>query len=139
MFLLWVDELSNGETQVQNLLSDWDYQSNVDSAAAAIFNAFWRHLLQNTFNYDLPEERYYPEGGSRWNEIMRNLDENSLWWDDKTTTDIKETRGDIIRKSFEQGIAELENMFGRDPAEWTWGEMHTSTFRNGTLAIGVAR
>lgn len=131
--LLQLDELSNGEAQAQNLLRDWDYQSRADSAAAAVFNAFWRHLLQNTFNDEMPEERYYPEGGSRWNEIMRQLDENNSWWDDKTTADVKESRNEIIRKSFEQGVAELEEMFGKDPAQWNWGEMHTSTFRNGTL------
>jgi penicillin amidase len=131
--LLQLDELSNGEVQAQNLLKDWDFQSRADSAAAAVFNAFWRHLLQNTFKDELPEERYYPEGGSRWNEIMRNLDESSAWWDDKTTANVRETRNQIIRKSFEQGIAELEDMFGRDPANWNWGDMHTATFRNGTL------
>jgi penicillin amidase len=131
--LLQLDELSNGEVQAQNLLKDWDFQSRGDSAAAAVFNAFWRHLLQNTFNDDLPEERYYPQGSSRWNEVMRELDESSAWWDDKTTTDVKETRNQILRKSFEQGIAELEDMFGRDPAKWNWGDMHAATFRNGTL------
>jgi penicillin amidase len=98
-----------------------------------VFNAFWRHLLQNTFNDDLPEERYYPDGGSRWNEIMRSLDENSAWWDDKTTTDVFETRAEIVRKSFEQGVDELEEIFGRDPAKWNWGDLHASTFRNSTL------
>jgi len=131
--LLRLEELSENETHAQSLLRDWDYQDRVDSAAAAVFNAFWRHFLQNTFNDDMPEERYYPDGGSRWNEIMRHLDDSSLWWDDKTTTDVRETRDDVIRKSFEQGVAELEEIFGRDPAKWNWGEMHASTFRNSTL------
>jgi penicillin amidase len=131
--LLGLDALADNETHAQNLLRDWDYQNRADSAAAAVFNAFWRHLLQNTFDDDLPEERYYPDGGSRWNEIMRHLDDSSLWWDDKSTTDVRETRVDIIRKSFEQGIAEVEEIFGKDPATWNWGEMHASTFRNGTL------
>jgi penicillin G amidase len=131
--LLQLDELSDREIQAQNLLKDWDYQGRVDSVAAAVFNAFWRHLLQNTFNDDMPEEGYFPDGGSRWNEIMLNLDENSIWWDDKTTTDVKESRDDIIRKSFESGVDELEKIFGRDPAKWNWGEMHASTFRNSTL------
>ena len=30
-------------------------------------------------------------------------------------------------------MAELEEIFGNDPTEWTWGEMHAATFRNGTL------
>ena len=131
--ILQLDELSNDEARAQNLLKDWDYQDRADSAAAAVFNAFWRHLLQNTFNDDMPEERYYPDGGSRWNDIMSDLDKNSSWWDDKTTTNVKETRDDMVRKSFEQGVAELEKLLGRDPSKWSWGAIHTSTFRNGTL------
>ncbi|HET9912742.1 MAG TPA: penicillin acylase family protein [Anaerolineales bacterium] len=137
--LLQLDELSDNEARAQSLLKKWDYQDRADSAAAAVFNAFWRHFLQNTFNDNMPEERYLPDGGSRWNEIMRQLDENSPWWDDKATTDRKETRDEIVRKSFEQGIAELEEIFGKDPAKWNWGEMHAATFRNGTLGeSGVA-
>ena len=131
--LLQMDELSDNEANAQNLLKTWDYQDHADSAAAAVFNAFWRHFLQDTFNDDMPEERYNPDGGSRWNEIMRHMDEKSMWWDDKTTIDATETRNDILRKSFEQGVAELEGIFGKDPAKWRWGEMHASTFRNSTL------
>jgi len=131
--LLQMDELSESETNAQNALKNWDFQNRADSTGAAVFNAFWRHFLQNTFNDDMPEERYYPDGGSRWNEIMRHMDENGEWWDDKTTTDRLETRDEILRKSFEQGVAELEGMFGRDSAKRNWGEMHASTFRNGTL------
>ena len=137
--LLELEELSQDETHAQDLLRNWDYQNRADSAAAAMFNAFWRHLLLNTFSDDMPDESYHPDGGSRWNEIMRHLDDSSLWWDDKTTTDIRETRADIIRKSFEQAVAELEDIFGNDPAKWNWGEMHAATFRNGTLGeSGVA-
>jgi penicillin amidase len=131
--LLELSELSDNEAHAQNLLRDWDYQHRADSAAAAVFNAFGRHFLQNTFNDNMTEERYFPDGGSRWNEIMHQMDSSSAWWDDETTTDIKETRDDIIRKSFEQGVAELEEIFGKDPSKWNWGEMHASTFRNSTL------
>ncbi|HQX16296.1 MAG TPA: penicillin acylase family protein [Anaerolineales bacterium] len=115
------------------LLTDWDYQDRIESSAAAMFNAFWRNLLQNTFNDDMPEERYYPDGGSRWNEIMRHMDESSRWWDDASTTDVVETREAIIKKSFAEGVTELEEMFGSDTSKWKWGDMHASTFRNGTL------
>ena len=33
----------------------------------------------------------------------------------------------------ERTVSELEEIFGRDSAKWNWGEMHASTFRNGTL------
>jgi penicillin amidase len=115
-----------------DLLSKWDYQDRAGSAGAAVFNAFWRNLIKNTFNDELPE-RYQADGGSRWNEVMRHLDENSAWWDDVTTKDVRETRTDILKKSFDQGVAELEKLQGNDPSRWNWGEMHAATFRNGTL------
>lgn len=130
--VLALQDLPEDQAKAQSLLNDWDYQARTDSAAAAVFNAFWRHLLQNTFNDELPE-RYQPDGGSRWNDIMRHMDESSAWWDDKSTTEVIESRSDIFRKSFEEGVAELEDMFGRDTSKWKWGDMHASTFRNGTL------
>ena len=130
--VLGLSGLPENQANAQQLLKDWDYQDRADSAAAAVFNAFWRHFLQNTFNDELPE-RYWPDGGSRWNEIMRHIDESSKWWDDISTTDQVETRDDILKKSFEQGVDELEDIFGRDTSKWNWGDMHASTFRNGTL------
>lgn len=116
-------------------LSDWDYQGRVDSTPAAVFNAFWRAFVKNTFNDDMPGESLYPDGGSRWNEVMRNLAQNpnDPFWDDKTTVGVVETMPDIIKKSFSDAVAELEGMFGRDLSKWNWGDMHTSTFRNGSL------
>jgi penicillin G amidase len=117
-----------------DLLGSWDYQAQADSAPAAVFNAFWRHFLQNTFNDDLIE-RYWPDGGSRWNEVMRNMlhDPDDFFWDDKTTTDVVETRDDIMRESFTDGVAELEDMLGKDASKWNWGDMHAATFQNTTL------
>ena len=135
--LLQIDELSDDETEAQALLRNWDFQDQADSAASAVFNAFWRHLLENTFHDDLPEA-YWPSGGNRWFEVMRNLSAESLWWDD-TTTSPKETREQILRTSFEEGVAEVQALLGNDPANWNWGDMHTATFRNGTLGqSGVA-
>jgi len=115
-----------------DLLKNWDYRATADSSAAAVFEAFWRQLLQNTCNDDLPE-RYWPGGGSRYGEFMRNLSKDSGWWDDKGTLDVIETHDDILKKSFVNGVSELEKLLGNEPSKWTWGELHTSTFRNGTL------
>jgi penicillin amidase len=115
-----------------DLLKDWGYQAKADSSAAAAYEAFWSHLLKNTFNDELPE-RYWPSGGDRWFEVMRNIGADSAWWDDKSTTDAVETRDDILKKSFIDGVAELEDTLGKDPAKWKWGDLHTANFQNGTL------
>ena len=115
-------------------LKNWDYQDRMDSISASVFNAFWRNFLQNTFNDELPE-RYWTDGGSRWNEVTRNMakNPNDPFWDDKATTDVTETMNDMIKISFAEGVAELQDMFGKDMSKWIWGDMHASTFRNGTL------
>jgi penicillin G amidase len=64
---------------------------------------------------------------------MRQMDENSAWWDDKSTTDVVETRDDIMRNPSKRALPSLKEILANDPAEWNWGEMHASTFRNGTL------
>lgn len=115
-----------------DILQKWDFQNSVDSSGAAVFSAFWRHLMKNTFHDQLPE-RYWPSGGGRWFEVLRNAGPDSFWWDDVTTTEAVESRDDILRKSFVEGVAELEGLLGNDPGAWRWGDLHTATFRNGTL------
>ncbi|MFZ5855536.1 MAG: penicillin acylase family protein [Chloroflexota bacterium] len=117
-------------------LGSWDYQETADSSSAVLFEAFWWDLLMNTFSDDLPEA-YWPEGGSRWYIVMRELVQQpeSPWWDDKSTTDKVETRDDILAKSFASAV-ECEicvDKFGKDISQWKWGELHSATFRNATL------
>jgi penicillin amidase len=129
----------NGNPAGQNsaaldLLKNWDYQAGSDSAAAAVFESFWRHLLQNTFNDDLPKD-YRPDGGSRWVEVMHNLiaRPSDPFWDDTSTKEGVETEDDIMNRSLTDAVKELDGMFGSDTTKWKWGVMHAATFRNQTL------
>jgi penicillin amidase len=125
---------ASNQTDGLATLKNWDYQASADSAPAAIYEVFWKNLLADTFNDDIPE-RYFPNGGDTWFEITRKIvdDPNSFWWDDKTTTDTAETRDEVFARSYEKAIKELEDKLGKDQSKWTWGDLHTSTFENGTL------
>jgi penicillin G amidase len=123
-----------GEPTAIDMLKTWDYQATAGSGAAAVFEAFWRHLLQNTFRDELPKD-YQPDGGSRWNEVMRNLAKNpsDTFWDDKSTKAKVETMDDILARSFKDGMNEIRGHFGGDSSKWKWGVLHAATFRNQTL------
>ncbi len=107
-------------------LGSWNYQDRADAQSAAVFEHFWWHLLSDTFNDDLPED-YWPGGGSRWYEVMRELvnQPNSQWWDDKETRNAVETRDDIFARAFEETVAAVARRIwqgcvqmaslGRDP------------------------
>jgi penicillin G amidase len=124
---------------VRQLLMGWDYQNQMDSGAAAVYNAFWRAVLARTFRDELPED-YWPAGQDNYFEIMRILAQtpDSAWWDDINTTSV-ETRDDILKLAFSDAVAELDQTLGKDPSRWTWGDLHTITFHNQSLGTsGVA-
>ena len=54
---------------------------------------------------------------------------NSSWFDDPSTPQI-ETRDDVIRKSLDDALTELETKLGNDPAMWQWGRIHYVVFKH---------
>ena len=116
--------------EFRGLLEGWDYQMDMDSAPAAVYAAFWKHLLALTFNDDVPEY-FWPEGGAQWMQVTRQIlyDPASPWWDDQTTPAV-ESRDDIFAQSLEAARQELRDLAGKDPAKWAWGDLHTLTFHN---------
>jgi penicillin amidase len=118
-------------------LANWDYQTTMDSPSAALFESFWWSLLGDTFGDEAIPKDYQPTGGSRWFEVMRQLVQqpDSQWWDDKSTPDKVETRDEIFAKAFGQAVSckPCVDKFGKDIGQWKWGDLHTATFRNGTL------
>ena len=125
--------------EAQDLLRDWDLQSDRDSAAAAFYNATWRHLLLNTFD-ELPDSAP-PGGGERWYEVVGKLMDqpDSPWWDDAATPEV-ENRDAMLAKAMADAVDELTERLGDDPSSWRWDELHTLTLTNptlGTSGIGI--
>ena len=128
----------------QHLLNDWArgdeaFQQRADLPGAALYASVWRQILRLTFHDELPE-RFWPTGGSRWSEVVIGLLEQpgNEWWDIASTSDI-ERRDEILEMALLAAIAEMSDRLGDDPADWTWGELHTATFRNATFGeSGIA-
>ncbi len=120
--------------EVRSLLDGWDYQQGMDSSPAALYEAFWNHLLAATFHDEVPED-LWPSGGSRWFSVVRNLSEDpeSAWWDDVNTPD-SETRDQIFAAAFAAAVADLEDRLGNDPSQWSWGQLHTLTLEHAVMS-----
>ena len=117
-----------------DLLRDWDFRQTPDSAAAAYFAAVWSTLLELTFADDLPEE-LWPDGGSRWLEVVVRLlvQPNSPWWDDRRTVNVVESRDEILARALEAARLELTVELGKDVSQWQWGRLHTAAPQHAVL------
>ncbi|MFQ5616132.1 MAG: penicillin acylase family protein, partial [Anaerolineales bacterium] len=133
--------LSNGRlTEARDLLAGWDYQAQMDSAPAALFEVFWKNLLDMTFRDDLPEF-FWPGGGSAWFEILRYMVDDPTtwagrphpWWDDQNTPEV-EDRDLMFARAFEAAVDELEKTLGKNPNDWAWGDLHTITFEHAVMS-----
>ncbi len=140
---LRTDEPVAGDAQ--HLLSKWaddgeeSYQQSADSSGAALYASVWRNLLRLTFHDEIPE-RFRPDGGSRWSEVVIDLlaQPSNSWWDISTTSEV-ENRDEILEQALIAAIGELSDTLGDDPSDWRWGDLHTATFRNATFGeSGIA-
>jgi penicillin G amidase len=132
-YLLQIGINDDFDKQGQDTLRGWDFTQPADSAPAAYFNIVWRNLLALTFHDQLPEATW-PDGGSRWFEVVHTLmsQPNSSWWDN-TTTPQRENRDDILREALIDGRAEITTKMAREPSQWQWGRLHKLTLTNQTL------
>jgi penicillin amidase len=132
--LLSIDLPSGYDQAGQKALAAWDFHEDADSPGAAYFNVFWRQLLQHTFADQLPDD-VLPDGDARWWQVVLNLMKrpDDSFWDDIDTTDVRETRDDIVRSALIDARDELTRLRSRDPHKWQWGSLHTLGLDNQTL------
>ena len=120
--------LSNNEKEALSILRKWKGSSDLKDIAPTIYYKWINLYLKNTFKDELGEANFKMLLSTH---IIKQViapqikNENSIWWDDVTTKDKKETRATILNKSFHEAIAALENQLGNDLSAWTWNKVHT--------------
>ena len=116
------------EKEALNLIEKWDGTYIKSSVSATIYTKFVYVFLTNTFEDEIGKETFKNFINTHLmkrmiaKQIRKN---NSAWWDNIHTTE-KETKTDIIRKSFTQAISALEKQLGPNINTWTWNRVHTS-------------
>lgn len=123
-------------TRAMNLLAQWDLRMTPSSAAAAVFNASLQHLVAETYRDEM--------GGTlfrNWSflaniptrtlpRMLADTSRGNLAWFDNVRTPGVETRDDILRKSVMLALLDLTRRLGTDMRAWSWGALHTVTFRH---------
>jgi acyl-homoserine lactone acylase PvdQ len=102
-----------------------------------------KNLLQayadgvNAYALNSPDRRGFEfvDPGSHMKTAVTNAlaDPYAPWWDDVNTSDIRETREQIIRLALFDAVNDLKSRLGSDVKQWQWGKLHTVVFPNQTL------
>jgi penicillin amidase len=113
---------------VEQLLS-WDGQHTLESTTATLFNQFLYQLAHEAMADELSDAFFTTLLQTRVIDgALPRLaaDANSPWWD-KHGSEAVESRADIVKAAWQASLTHLRNTLGNDPAQWTWGSVHTLT------------
>ncbi|WP_291152500.1 penicillin acylase family protein [Flavobacterium sp. UBA7680] len=123
-----LNSISKEEKEAVKVLKSWKGTTNLEDVAPTIYNKWIYLYLKNTFEDEMGEDNFNMFLGlSVGKQVIANQvkNENSVWWDNIKTKNIKETRKDIVSKSFHEAISDLQKQLGTTIADWKWGEVHT--------------
>jgi penicillin amidase len=128
--ILNVDQktLSENEKEALTVLKEWKGSNNLGDVAPTIYNKWVYLYLKNTFEDELGEANFkqFLETHIMKQIIAKQMaNKESLWWDNISTKNVKETRSKIISQSFKESIVALEKQLGTSVPEWTWNKVHT--------------
>ena len=126
--VLDIKSLSSKEKQAVSILKKWNGSNDLKDVAPTIYNKWIYNYLKNTFQDELGETDFIVLLNTHViKQVIASQIKNgsSIWWDDVSTKSKKETRKEILAKSFHESISALENQLGKDVNSWTWDRVHT--------------
>jgi len=111
-------------------LRTWDRRVDhrpVALSFAAFEQALWRQTFADEMREPLYEQFYRYTANERFAGLYPIIaDERSSWFDDRST-DVVETRKDIVARALADAVASLHARFGESPS-WRWDEAHAVNF-----------
>ena len=119
---------SENEKQAMIAMIQWDGNNDLNSIQPTVYNKLIFRYLENTFQDELGKDKFSALLSTHVVKQMIDTqiaNDNSVWWDNSKTKDKKETRKDILTKSYKETVAELEKQLGNDTNKWTWNKVHT--------------
>ena len=123
-------------------LRQWNFDATGDSAAAALFQAWFLRLAPALAGDDLGEaatELYQGKFSFVSRFLIDTLASNDSAWCDDVRTEKRETCDDAVAGALRQAVEDLERRLGRDVARWRWDAVHLAVFPHALDSVGALR
>jgi penicillin amidase len=109
----------------------WNFDATADSAATAIFQAWFLRLAPALVADDLGPlvtETYQGRFSFVTRFLINTLTSNDASWCDDKTTAAAETCDDAVTKALHEGVVDLSRRLGADIGRWRWDAVHRAVF-----------
>ena len=137
MVPILLSAIEKGETEQEikalDKLRRWKGESGIDSIGSSVYHMWTHHLGKVATIDELGEKRFEAlnKVADFWNFFKTFIKTpEHPWWDDTATQEVKESREDMIRKSFRIAVKRLEERLGPKVSEWKWGRLHTIEYEH---------
>ncbi len=108
-------------------LAAFDGEMRADDAAPLIFAAWAREMTRAVFADEMGGNEAYLRqvGRSDFRAALEGvLERNDAWWCDDKTTPAVEACAELVSRSLDRALDELQQRLGTDIARWQWGAVH---------------
>jgi penicillin amidase len=124
-------------------LRGWNGDMRGDSAAAAIFEAWFLHLTPALVRDDLGRattENYQGRFSFVARFVDRTLETGDETWCDDRGTPARETCDDVVTSALHEAVADLTGRLGANQESWRWDAVHRAVFpHQGLDALALLR
>ena len=123
----WLCRGEQGTEGEEPSLCSWDHRLQADSAAAALFEVWYRrHLLPEVLRHVAPSAEIAEAIGTPDARL-------GLAWLDRLGSSSQpegESLADLMQRTLRAARAELVELLGADASTWRWGELHRARLRH---------
>ncbi|MDF1695904.1 MAG: penicillin acylase family protein [Saprospiraceae bacterium] len=126
-------DIEEKDQSILTELSNWPGSYGMKETNPVIYTKFIYHTMRLAMEDEIGSDDFndiqgsYIYKGSIW-KVLKN--ENSIWWDNILTAELKETRLNAVQEAFKITMEELEEQLGSNREQWTWDRVHTITHRH---------
>lgn len=136
------NDLSQNQLRAMSIMKKWQGTNNLQDVAPTIYNKWVYFYLKNTFEDELGAEGFthFLQTHVMKQVVAKQISKKeSLWWDNIKTKNKKETRTEIITKSFKEAVTSLEKQLGGSVESWTWDKVHLVEYQHPIGKIAAFR
>jgi penicillin amidase len=124
------------------ILRQWNFEADADSAAAPIFQGWFQGLTDAIAGDELGPvlDSYRGRSAHVTRFVAPILESGSSPWCDNITTPAEESCEDVVTAALDAALVDLRARAGNEPRSWRWSRIHRAIFpHQGLDAVGLLR